>query len=218
MRKVVLATGEIYHIVNRGIEKRQIFTDKREYQRALLAIDYYRFSDLSAGLAQVLNLEIEKRNFFLSQVRKHNKLIDLLAYCLMPNHFHLLIKQLEEGGIKEFVSNFSNSYVRYFNTKNKRVGPLFQGVFRAVRIEDDEQLIHVSRYIHINPVVSFIVPREELITYPYTSFPECFGGEGICNQNMILDQFPSLEQYESFVYDQIDYGRRLELIKHLILE
>lgn len=213
-----MGTGEIYHIINRGIEKRVIFTDKREYDRALLTLDYYRFTNLPMGLAHALNLELEERNELFSKVKNNERLVDILAFSLMPNHFHVLVKQLAENGIKEFISNFCNSYVRYFNTKNRRMGTLFQGVFRSVRIEDNEQLVHVSRYIHINPVVSYLVSKEDLATYPLTSFPEYLGAKGICNTQIILDRFSSIEQYKNFVYDQVDYQRKLELIYNQILE
>jgi len=220
MRKVILANDEIYHIYNLGVERRPTFTDKREYDRALLTLDYYRNAETITGLAQVLRLDSEKRDFFFSQLAKRNeKLIDVLCYCFMPNHFHFLLKQLIEGGIQTFVSNFSNSYTRYFNVKRKRIGPLFQGAFKAVRIEDNEQLIHVSRYIHLNPVTSLFVKESDLENYHYCSFKEYISGRAkICDTNIVLNQFPSVHGYKKFVYDQVEYGKRLELIKHLTFE
>ena len=203
-----------------GVDKRPTFTDKREYDRALLTLDFYRFEGVSAGLAQILKLDLEKRNFFLSQLKKNGKkLVDILGYCLMPNHFHFLVRQLLEGGIPTFVGNFSNSYTRFFNTRHKRIGHLFQGVFKAVRIEDEEQLVHVLRYIHINPVVSSVIKEIELENYPYSSFWEYFGKkESLCNKELILGHFSSIDKLKDFTYDQIDYGKRLEGIKHLVLE
>lgn len=220
MRKTIFANQEIYHVFNLGVERRPIFTDKREYDRGLLALSFYRFKNLSTGLAQVLKLDQEKRNFFLSQLMKQKeKLVDILGYCLMPNHFHLLLKQLTDGGITKFIGDFSNSYTRYFNTKHKRIGHLLQGVFKAVRIEDEEQLIHVLRYIHLNPVVSLVIKETDLEDYPYSSFSEYSGNkEGFCNKRMMLDYFSSIERLKTFTYDQIDYGKRLEAIKHLTWE
>ena len=76
--------------------------------------------------------------------------MEIICYCLMPNHLHLLLRQLMDGGISKFMSNFANSYTRYFNTKSKRKGPVFEGKFKAKRIETDEQLLHLSRHIHLN--------------------------------------------------------------------
>lgn len=220
MRKTIFTTKEIYHVFNLGVEKRPTFTDKREYDRALLTLDFYRHEGISAGLAQILKLDLEKRNFFLSQLAKREKnLVDIFGYCLMPNHFHLLMKQLFIGGISTFVGNFSNSYTRYFNTKHGRIGHLFQGVFKAVKIEDEEQLIHVLRYIHINPVVSSVIRETDLEDYPYSSLSEYLGKkEGFCKKNLVLEHFQSIDKLRDFTYDQIDYGRRLEGIKHLIIE
>ena len=220
MRKTVFATGEVYHVFNLGVEKRQTFTDKREYDRALLTLDFYRYGGVSAGLAQVLKLDLEKRAFFFSQLAKRTeKLVDIFGYCLMPNHFHLLLKQLSEEGISTFIGNSTNSYTRYFNMKHKRIGHLFQGVFKAARIEKDEQLIHVLRYIHLNPVVSYVIKETYLEDLPYCSFSEYLGKkEGFCNKELILSHFSSIDKFKSFTYDQIDYGKRLEVIKHLTFE
>lgn len=221
MRKVVLATGEIYHVFNRGIEKRPTFIDKREYERAFSSLDFYRFEKPSLGLAQALRLDLEKRDFFFSQLKtKARELVEIICYCFMPNHFHFLLKQVKEKGIKIFLSNFSNSYTRYFNTKHRRIGPLFQGTFKAVRIEDDDQLKHISRYIHLNPVSSFVVTEGQLETYPWSSFPEFLDidKDGICRKEIVLDLFSSKEKYRDFVFDQIDYAKKLESIKHLVLE
>jgi len=220
VRKVILVNNEIYHVFNRSIEQKPIFTEKREWDRALLTLDYYRFSDVFTSLSQLLQLEIDKRNFFLSQLKqKGRKLVEIISYCLMPNHYHLLLKQIRDNGIKEFISNFSNSYTRYFNIKHNRIGPIFQGYFKSVRIEDTEQLIHVCRYIHINPVVSAFIGKNELAEYPYSSFVEYLGKKnGFCDKEIILDYFSSIEKLKDFTFDQVDYGKKLERIKHLIHE
>jgi len=217
MRRPQLVNDEIYHIFNRGIEKKATFTDKREYKRAHLTLDFYRFKNPALRLSKVLDLEASLREEFFSHLKKEGtKLVEILSYCLMPNHFHLLVKQLQEQGIKIFLSNFSNSYTRYFNTKHKRIGSLFQGIFKAVRIEDNEQLIHVSRYIHLNPIVSFIVKKENLANYDWSSLPEYLGKkeEGICAKELILSSFSSIKKYQDFVYDQIDYAKKSDYYFH----
>ena len=221
MRKIVFANNEIYHILNRSIEQRPIFTNKREYNRALITLNFYRFKNPPLRLSKALLLENQKREeFFQGFKQESTKLVEIISYCLIPNHFHFLLKQKANNGIPKFASNFTNSYTRYFNTKHKRIGPLFQGIFKAIWIENDEQLIHVSRYIHLNPVVSFIVKEEHLDTYPWSSLPEYLGSqkEKICDKEIILGLFPSKEKYRKFIHDQIDYAKKLEAIKHLILE
>ena len=137
----------------------------------------------------------------------------------MPNHFHFLIRQLKENGISKFMSQISNSYTKYFNTKYNRIGPLFQGAFKAVLIESDEQLIHVSRYIHLNPVVSGLIKNLE--DYRWSSYLEYIKpNDTFCSINEILGFFTPNERkrYKEFVEAQIDYGRKLEKIKHQLID
>jgi putative transposase len=186
----------------------------------LSTLNFYRFDNLSLGLSQFSKLEKEERNRFFSQLLKDGKKrVDFFGYSLMPNHFHFLFRQLTDNGIAKFMGDFSNSYTRYFNIKHERIGHLFQGVFKAVRVESDEQFIHVWRYIQINPVVSLVIKEAELENYPYSSFAEYLSEEtGVCNKKPILDYFPSIKELKNFVYDRIDYGKKLEVIKHLVWE
>src|SRR3989344_6023360 len=134
----------------------------------------------------------------------------------MPNHFHLLVKQLQENGISKTLSNFANSYAKYFNTRNNRNGPLFQGIFKAVRVESNEQLLHLSRYIHLNPIVSFVTKEENLEDYVWSSLKEYLNTpiKGFCKKDYILSQFKSIDEYKKFIKDQISFAKELEKIKH----
>jgi putative transposase len=139
----------------------------------------------------------------------------------MPNHFHFLLRQKQDGGISKFLSDFTNSYTHYFNTRQDREGPLFKGVFKAVRIENNEQLLHISRYIHLNPYSSYLIKSlEDLTNYPYSSFLEYLGEaeKEFCQKEIILANFSRLEDYKKFVFNQADYQRSLEINKHLLLE
>lgn len=119
------------------------------------------------------------------------------------------------------MSNFQNSYTRFFTTKHHGIGPILQGQFKAVRVEDDNQLLHLSRYIHLNPYASFVVKElKDLIVYPWSSFPEYLGKTNttICDKNIVLSHFKDAKDYRQFVFDQADYQRSLNQIKHLRLE
>lgn len=111
-----------------------------------------------------------------------------------------------------------NSYTKYFNTKNKRVGSLFQGTFKAVPIESDEQLMHVSRYIHLNPYVSGLT--QDLKLYPYSSYLSYIGLEEnlLCTPEPVLSFFKNANDYENFVIGHKDYAKELEIMKHLLIE
>ncbi len=220
-RKTVFANEEIYHIFNRGIDKRPTFTSVREYERALLTLDYYKYRNPPLRLSKALQLNLTEREKFFKTLKREKKVVEIIAYCLMPNHFHFLLKQKLDNGISKFVSNFTNSYTRFFNTRNKkRVGPLFQGIFKSVHIEDNAQLLHIQRYIHINPAVSFVVRTEDLESYKWSSLQEYTGAvvTNICNKEIILDQFSTLISYRKFLFNEIDYAQKLKEIEHLLLE
>jgi putative transposase len=138
----------------------------------------------------------------------------------MPNHFHFLLKQTKDSGIKEFIRLMGNSYAKYFNAKYRRKGSLFESRFKAVRIETDEQLFHVSRYIHLNPYSGFVVKTlNQLIIYPFSSLPEYLSKtNNVCHQEHLWGQFSSPAKYKQFILDQADYQRTLQGIKHQLME
>ena len=221
-RNIPLVTGEIYHIVNRGIASQPTFLNKRNYHRAIETLFYYQYINFPVKYSRFLSLSTDLREQISKElIRKKQHFIKILAYCLMPNHFHLILEQYVDRGISKFMSNFTNSYTRYFNTRNERDGPLFKDKFKAIRIETDEQLLHVSRYIHLNPYTAYIIKTlRELEDYPYSSFPEYIGkiSAEICSKDYILGNFKDKSAYKKFVLDQAEYQRELGKIKHLILE
>lgn len=221
-RKIPLVTNEVYHVINRGAGSQPIFLNQRDYLRALETIFYYQNQDLSLRYSFFLRLPKHQKEELLDRLKARRKfLVEIIAHCLMPNHFHLLLKQIRDDGISIFISKFSNSYTRYFNTNQKRIGSLLQGNFKAARMETDEQLIHVSRYIHLNPYSSYVVKNlKELENYPYSSLPEYLNPKMPvrCSKEIVLHHFKNVASYKKFVFDQADYQRRLQEIKHLVLE
>lgn len=219
-RKTILANDQVYHIVNRSIGQIPIFKEVKNYQRALEAIDYYRYDKSPLSFSHFKLLPKESREKFIINLRKHKSLTEIIAFCLMPNHCHFLLKQLGNRGISNFMRNFQNSYARYFNVRYKRTGGLFQSMFKAVRVETDEQLLHVSRYIHLNPVSAYLIEMEELENYPWSSFGmymDLMEFEFV-NPKIIQSFFKTKKDYKKFVSNQAEYQRELQTIKHLILE
>ena len=211
-RTTPLVNDYFYHIYNRGADKRNIFLQLRDYRRFFQTFNYYRFIGPKPRFSKFAKSDLIS---FSPDPKK--KLVDIVCYCLMPNHFHFLIKQLRNNGVSTFISQICNSYTKYFNTKNRRIGPLFQGAFKAVLIETDEQLIHVSRYIHLNPIVSGVA--HDLNSYFWSSYYEYVSGkESICSTGYVLDLLPSRTGYQKFVEEQIDYGITLELLKHQTID
>ncbi len=210
-RTTPFANDHFYHVFNRGVEKRIVFLEDKDYQRFLNTFYYYQFSGPKPRFSTY-------KRFRGVEFNKKPKIVDILCYCLMPNHFHLLLSQLKEGGIQEFISKILNSYTKYFNIKYKRIGSLFQGQFKAVLIESDEQLIHLSRYIHLNPFVGKVTKGWE--NFPYSSYRE-FSQQTespLCNTKYILDFFDDLKNYRDFINDHKDYAMKLDQFKHLLLE
>ncbi|MEK7533592.1 MAG: transposase [Patescibacteria group bacterium] len=221
-RHVPLIDGEFYHVYNRGVEKRPIFSDRRSYQRFIATINYYRFIHQPMRLSNFFKLSVEKRSSLIDLQNRSPSHITISCFVLMENHFHLLLQQEPKGDISVFLRNLCDSYTRYFNTRDHRVGPLFQGQFKAVRIESDDQLIHVSRYIHLNPYSSGLVKTlDELIQYAWSSLPLYMhppDNSSICNTSPILNAFKTRDSYWKFIADQADYQRKLDNIKHLLVE
>jgi len=178
MQRPQFVTNEIYHIYNRGVEKRTIFLSGRDYQRFIRSMEI--FNDISPAT----NLH---RPCLKSDFKQRKPLVEILCFCLMPNHYHLLLRQLVDGGITEFMRKIGTGYTNYFNLKNNRVGPLLQGKFKAVHLEKEAHLLYLPHYIHLNPLdLSMPEWREKKIrnvegalkfleSYNWSSYPDYIG-------------------------------------------
>lgn len=186
-----------YHVYNRGVAKQPIFCDQadKRYFLSLIA----RHLDPASGL-------IDKRGL---PYKKFDDSLELLAYCLMGNHFHFLFYLEEsETALRDFMHGIGTAYTMYFNLKYKRVGPLFQGAFKASRITSDIYLQHISRYIHLNP--------RHFEIYRYSSLPIYLGRRQSppwLHSKRILDLFPR-GSYGDFVRDYVEHKEMLDIIKH----
>lgn len=210
MRKDLLATGEVYHIFTRSIAGFKIFNNNNEFSRMIGGICYYQKEKPDIRFSKFIN------SFSPKKVIKEN-LVKIIAYCLMPTHLHLILKQIKEKGISIFMNNILNSYTRYFNIKHCRKGPLWEARFKNVLIKTDEQLLHLTRYIHLNPVTAYLVDKPD--NWKISSYNEYLNGDGddaICDYNDVLEIEPA--PYKIFVEDMISYQRDLAKIKHLLLE
>lgn len=211
-RLVPLVNGEYYHVFNRGNDKRDIFLQPRDYKRFLQTFYYYQFAGPKPRLSQYAKSQLNLINF-----QDNQKLVEIICFCLMPNHFHFLLKQVADNGVSIFLSQISNSYTKYFNTKYGHIGALLQGAFKSVLIENDEQFIHVSRYIHLNPIVSGICI--DLETYRWSSCKEYITGFFYYSSpEEVLRLFSNKDSYKEFLENQIDYGASLESIKHHLFD
>lgn len=147
-----------YHLYNRGVAKQNIFLDEKDYKTFLSYLKFY------------LNPRIFEKSIFPSkQLNNYFGEVVLLSYCLMPNHFHFLLYQDKSTSITSFMRSLMTKYSRYFNTKYKRVGPIFQGKLKAVSVTSEEQFTYLSKYIHRNPL-PILPARSDLAGYKYSSY------------------------------------------------
>lgn len=222
-RQVIFAQDQIYHVFNRGVAALPIYSSHKHYLRFLQLIGYYRFINTPTSFSHLMKQPLEIRQQIIDTLIKEDDLsVKIHAFCLMPNHFHLLIKQISERGIIKFMANIQNGYVKYLNIKENRVGPLFQSAFKAKRIETEEQLLHVYRYIHLNPITAYLVETKKLTQYPWSSLSSYFSGTSkkysFISTELISSFFKNQESHKKFIFDQIEYQRELDKIKHLVLE
>lgn len=212
LRKTILVTGEIYHVLNRSVQGIPIFKGRRECGHFIEAMEYY------LQVKPSIKFSLYKINKDKSPINLDQRLVTIINFCIMPNHFHFTLRQEADNGIKKFIQKLTNSFAHYFTVKYRSKGHVFEGNFKAVRIESDEQLTHLSRYIHLNPVSSYLVEKPE--DYLYSSYRIYLEKERseIVNPSLVLDNFFSPKEYEEFVLIRKDYQRDLERIKHLTLE
>jgi len=213
-----LVNDYYYHVFNRGVNKQPIFNGVTDYKRAVNILRFYNCKDYPIRFSKFLLLSSDQRKEIWARLSNSQKHADIISYCFMPNHFHLLLKQNIDNGISKFLANFQNSYTKYFNIKNDRTGHLLQGQFKAVRVDSEEQLLHVSRYIHLNPFSSGVVKKTtDLLNYTWSSFAEYVTGNQfeICSKSIIYSSFNDRQKYKNFVFDNADYQKTLENIKHL---
>jgi len=215
-KKRFFEQGKIFHICNKSIANYGIFKDRRNTLRFVQTLNYYNRIDKKRKLSNYLKLKKGKHaNSNLLSLKETNKL-KFLAYCIMLDHYHLLIKVLRNNILSKYMSDVENSFSRYFNIKFKRKGPIWQSRFRSVEIKTDEQLLHVSRYIHLNPTTSYLVDKPE--DWEFSSYKDYINSDYYLQK--VLNEFTinSSLKYKKFCEDQIDYQRKLKEIKKLILE
>lgn len=168
MKKPAFVSEHLYHIYNRGVEKRKVFQDDNDRFRFIH--DLFEFNDEAPALNVVYrfnkqSMEVQPQYIEMGRREPRKLLVDILAFCLMPNHYHILVKQRLDGGIVNFMKKLGTGYTMYFNQKYKRVGPLFQGRFKAILVDNESHFIHLPYYIHMNPL-DLIMPEWREGTIP----------------------------------------------------
>lgn len=178
-RRIPVAQGEFYHAYNRGVDKRITYQDNADYERFLLLL--FLCNDEKPVKLQNVGKESPVRTF---QKTNQERLVDICAYCLMPNHFHLLVYEKQQGGLSLFMQKLLTAYTMYFNKRYERTGALFQGTYKTSHVDKDSYLSTVFQYIHVNPAKLKVfedAPEDErsaivfLKKYRYSSLPDYSG-------------------------------------------
>ena len=220
MRKTEFANNEYYHIYNRGVDKREVFLDEGDYARFLTSMREFNRVDPIGSLYEKYLAE-EKRGLSPHKgdlVPTLTPLVEIVAYCLNPNHFHIILRQLSEGGISKFMLKLSSGYSSYFNKKYKRSGSLFQGPFKSIHIDSNEYLLHLSAYVNKNNFIH----GYNCDNWKYSSLLDYLGKRcgTLCNKEAILAQFDNnIEKYEEFLEANALYLKeKKESAKYLLEE
>jgi putative transposase len=218
-RKVIFSPGEIYHLINHGVGNQIIFRKDHDYFTFIERINFYRFqTDLR--FSSFLKFSPKEKNVFLKNCYKNKKpLVKIFLFELLPNHFHLVVEEAQEKGTQIFMGNLQNSYARYFNIINKRKGPLFQSTFVAVHVADDDQLMYLSGYVHINAYAAFLIKKNDLWSYRWSSLPSYIGLEpkyDFLEKEKVLSLFDnSQEKYRDYLNRQADYHKERAILKRM---
>lgn len=223
MRKVSLETSEYYHVYNRGVDKRTIFSDEGDLDRFLLSLEEFNTIEPIGSIFE----KFHSKKF--GKKESADRLIEIVAYCLNPNHFHLLLKQVHDGGISAFLQRLCGGYTKYYNHRYKRSGVLFQGVFKSAHVDTNEYLLHLSAYINLNYSVhrldkfgseasKFVKSRSSWEEYTLSEDPS----SELCFKDNVMGQFRNKLEYKRFaensllgIVERRDLAKRLE---HLLFE
>lgn len=206
--------GDILHIFNKSIAGFKIFSDFDNSQRLINLLDYYNTLNHPQPFSSFLKTE---SNFYRKHLlfEKKDSLVKFISYVIMPDHFHLHLKLLHNNLLSKYISDVKDSFSKYFNEKFNRKGPLWQSFFQFVRVKNNEQNLHLQRYIHLNPTTAYFVEKPE--DWKFSSYrfylvdPKyLYYAKEISIGNPIT--------LKKFTEDQKDYQRKLKLIKKLILE
>lgn len=203
--------GGYYHVYNRGNGKKEIFLQDLDFKTFLYRAKENLFPEL------VLQMNNKKPERYRRQILPAGA-FSLICHCLMPNHFHLLIRQNTDLSITELIKKICVGYAKYFNKTHEKVGGLFEHKFQSVKIESNSYLLWLSAYIHQNPKVAGLV--QDLEEWKYSSYLDFIGKRQgkLCEKDIILGQFKNSQEYEDFVKNSFGKIKERKELKYLLLD
>ncbi len=223
-RKIQFAEGEYYHIYNRGVDKRSIFDDREDVERFLQCMQEFNVMEPIGSLYEnsFRRDQLGGKASKLTITEEDVPLVEFIAYCLNPNHFHFILKQLVDKGIEKIMQKIGTSHTMFFNNKYERSGSLFQGKFKAVHIDSNEYLLHVSSYVNLNDQVHQLGGKaSKLVRTSWGEYTDK-GVKGICEKEIILGQFRNIAEYKDFALSSLESiikkKQELKSIEDLLIE
>lgn len=210
-RKIKFVNNHFYHIFNRGVDKREIFSTPDDLARFLQGIDEFNVIRPIGSIFQ------NSFNPLRSSTPKEGKLVNFICYCLNPNHYHFLLEQIADNGIEKFMQRLGTGYTNFFNNKNKRSGSLFQGRYKSILVDSNEYLLHLSSYINLNDKVHQLgssTSKSSWGEYVQGSYDDF----NFCEKDIILGQFDNKEEYKNFAEKSLENIRERKEMEKLLLE
>lgn len=227
--KVELVNGCFYHVYNRGVDKRDIFLDKNDYYRFITYLLQFNTTEHIPNIRRIVKDIVQGAT--LNNISNVKQLVEVISFCLIPNHFHMILRQLGDNGISKFMQKIETAHAMYFNKRYERIGRLFEGHFKSKLIETDEYLVHLSRYIHLN-CLDLIDPgwKEDgikdwerankfLESYKWSSYQDYMGKSNlpyIINMAPLKEYFKGPEGYKKYVQSWM--VRDLDILEELLIE
>ncbi len=197
MRKIQFTNEEHYHVFNRGVDKRTVVQDEEDMKRFIQSMEEFNVLD---PIGSIYENSLRKRDplgSLASKGKEKTRMVDFICYCINPNHYHFLVKQVVDKGVEKFMHRFGTGYTKFFNQKYNRSGALFQGSYKAVPIDSNEYLLHVSAYINLNNRVHHLGSgslASKMSWEEYTGKVD----DAFCEKGIVLDQFKNKNDYRKF--------------------
>ena len=205
MRNIQVSVDEYYHVYNRGVHKRITFHDTADYARFLFLILYFQSTVGFDQISRYARRFVQHRVFDIDETDVSQiisgRYVELISFCLMPNHFHLILREVQENGIARYMQRVLNGYTKYYNAKYEVSGHLFEGPYKAVHVENNDQLLYLSAYIHRNPRELPHWKNKEQ-RYEWSSYQDYIGKNRwgkLLSAEIVLGQFKTISEYEKFV-------------------
>jgi putative transposase len=216
MSNLRFQTGEYYHIYNRGVDKRQIFVSNSDYIRFITVLR--EFNDPAPIGSLYLRRYLDAKKCNPKPYRASDCLVEIIAYCLCFNHYHLILKQIAENGISKFMQKVGLGYTNFINRKYKRTGGLYGGKFKSVHISSNSNLLRLSSYVNCNSEIHMIADAENWVWSSYQDYIGKRNGN-LCAKEIILNQFKNIAEYISLSKSVISESQSLKTdIKKYFLE